>query len=230
MNTFTHFVFVDFENVPVVDLGLVEGKPVHVMLLIGKKQTWLDLPLVRQIHRLAAQVELVEVGASGRNALDLTLACYLGQAIQRIPEADFHIVSKDKDFEAMRTHLCATGRKVFQHSAFAALPFLKPTKKSGTTKSPFPVKMPLDLKPTVPTKTIAPATKKKPADGYAKLLEQIRNGKNRPGTRAKLMHHIHTVYGQKSTTEQQTSVVNRLINDRIISIDAKDVVDYLSQT
>ncbi|MES1168419.1 MAG: hypothetical protein ABUL61_04545, partial [Oleiharenicola lentus] len=69
-HVFTYFVFVDFENVPTADLGLVEGKPVHVTFLIGKKQTWLDLTLVKQIHRLATQVELVEVGASGHNALD----------------------------------------------------------------------------------------------------------------------------------------------------------------
>jgi len=77
-------VFVDFENVPEVDLGLVEGKPVHVTILIGKNQKKIDLPLVQQIRRLAAQVELVEVGASGRNALDLTLAYYLGQAVLRL--------------------------------------------------------------------------------------------------------------------------------------------------
>jgi hypothetical protein len=63
-------VFVDFENVHEVDLGLVEGKPVQVTLLIGKNQKKIDLALVQQIRRLAAQVALVEVGASGRNALD----------------------------------------------------------------------------------------------------------------------------------------------------------------
>ena len=43
----THFVFVDLENVPVIDLGLVEGKPVHVTLMIGKNQKKMDLPLPR---------------------------------------------------------------------------------------------------------------------------------------------------------------------------------------
>jgi len=41
----------------------------------------------------------VEVGVSGRNALDLTLSFYLGQAVLRAPKALFCIVSRDKDFE-----------------------------------------------------------------------------------------------------------------------------------
>src|SRR5580698_9329683 len=94
-----HFVFVDFENVPEVDLGLVAGKPAHVMLLLGKHQKKLDIGLVQQIRRLAEQIELVEVGASGHNALDLTLAYYLGRAVQRDPEAQFYVVSKDSDFD-----------------------------------------------------------------------------------------------------------------------------------
>src|SRR4051812_27262518 len=75
-------VFVDFENVPSVDLSLIRGRPVDVTLLIGEKQRRLDLDLVRQIHEHATQVSLVEVGASGRNALDLVLAWHLGHAAE----------------------------------------------------------------------------------------------------------------------------------------------------
>ena len=225
-----YHVFVDFENVPTVNLASVQGKPVHVTLLIGKNQKKLETSFSLQLHQFAEQVTPVEVGASGRNALDITLACYLGQAIQRTPGAGFFIVSKDKDYDPMLAHLNARGVRVSRHNAFAALPFLKPAKKSGSTKPPFQVKTEATANPNVPIKQAVPAPNKKPADAYAKLLEHIRNGKHRPGTRAKLMHHIHTVHGQKSTTEQQTSVVNRLINDRIVSIDDKDKVSYLSQT
>lgn len=224
---FTHLVFVDFENVPAVNLAAVEGKLVHVTLLIGKNQKKLETSFSLQLHRFAEQVTPIEVGASGRNALDITLACYLGQAVQRSSGAECFIVSKDKDYDPMIAHLRATGVKISRHDAFAALPFLKPVKKSGSTKPPFPVKMEVEPKETVPPKATLPPARKKSPDGYAKLLEQIRSGKNRPGTRAKLMHHIHTVYGQKSTEQQQKSVVNRLLNDRIISIDEKDKVTYL---
>ena len=126
-----HFVLVDFENVSEVDLGLVEDRPVHVTLLIGKNQKKLDLALVRQIHRLAARVELVEVGASGHNALDLTLACYLGQAVQQWPTAQFHIVSKDQDFEPTIGHLVARGVEVARCDAFHLLSFLPRAKATA---------------------------------------------------------------------------------------------------
>ena len=42
MSHYTSFVLVDFENVPEANLGLVEGLPAHVTLLIGKSQTWLS--------------------------------------------------------------------------------------------------------------------------------------------------------------------------------------------
>jgi hypothetical protein len=230
MSPFTHLVLVDFENVPKVNLGALAGKPVHVTLLIGNKQTKLETSFSLQLHHFAAQVTPVEVGASGRNALDITLACYLGQAVQRTPDAEFFIVSSDKDYAPMIAHLRATtGVKVSRHASFDALPFLKPAKKSGSTKPPFPIKKEVEAEETVLTKMTVPPAMKKSADGYAKLLQQIRSGKNRPSTRAKLMHHIHTVYGQKSTIEQQASVVCRLENDSVITIDDKDRVTYLEQ-
>lgn len=214
---FIQFVFVDFENVPTVDLGLVAGKPVHVTLLIGKKQTWLELSLVQQMRRVHDQVDLVEVGASGRNALDLTLACYLGQAIHRSPGAEYFIVSKDKDFDAMIGHLQNKGTRVTRHDSFATLPFLALPKNVNQAK-----------KAAAP-KPKAPAAPKVRAlvEKYPKLLEQIKSGKHRPGTRAKLMHHIHTLYGQKSTPEQLTAVIVRLIGDKAVTIDDKDKVTYL---
>ena len=104
---FSHFVFVDFENVPDVDLAAIAGQAVRVTLLLSKNQKKLSTSLTLQIHRHAKQIELIEVGATGRNALDLVLANYLGQAIERFPTAEFAIVSKDQDFAAMIAHLNA---------------------------------------------------------------------------------------------------------------------------
>ena len=58
----THFVFVDFENVPSVDLDAIGAHPVHVTLLIGKNQKKLEVALVQQILRLTTRVDLLEVG------------------------------------------------------------------------------------------------------------------------------------------------------------------------
>jgi hypothetical protein len=198
-----HFVFVDFENVPEVDLGLVAGKPAHVMLLLGKHQKKLDIGLVQQIRRLAEQIELVEVGASGHNALDLTLAYYLGRAVQRDPEAQFYIVSKDNDFDPMLGHLKAQQIEAARFTSFAALPFL-------------------------PQPKTAVATKKAPEDRRAKVIGRLNNPtiRNRPSSRKALLAHIHTALGKETSETGAADILRELVDTRVLSIDALGKVTY----
>lgn len=205
-NAITHFVFVDFENVPEVDLGPVDGKPVHVTLLIGKNQRRLDLALVRHIHRLAAQVELVEVGASGRNALDLTLACYLGLAVQRTPAARFCIVSKDRDFEPMIEHLSGKGIKVARYGDFHLLPFLAPAGKPAARPG------------------------KQPEDRRARVIARLRNpaSRNRPSSRKALLAHIKASLGKEASEAGAGDILRELCEKSVLTIDSRDKVSYLT--
>jgi hypothetical protein len=223
----SHFVFVDFENVPSVDLGLVEGKPVHVTLLIGKNQKKLDLPLVQQILRMTGQVDLVEVGASGRNALDLTLAYYLGRAVQRSPAAQFHIVSKDKDFEPMISHLSGQSVSVARCDAFAALPFL--AAKRRTTATPFPPQ----TKVNVPAKAAAPSKpgvppKKQPVDRRTKIIARLKDpvNRNRPASRDALVAHLRTALGKESSETKVQDLLSALKQERVLTIAADGSVEY----
>ncbi len=121
---FAHYIFVDFENVQDVDLELIEGRPVHVTLLIGSKQTKLPTELSMQIHNFSGQLQPVQLDASGRNALDLTLSSYLGRTLERAPGAQYAIVSRDKDFDPMIGHWRSLGVDLVRVPAFAAVPFL----------------------------------------------------------------------------------------------------------
>jgi hypothetical protein len=89
-------VFIDFENVYLIDLSLIGAESYHFTLFIGSKQTKLDTALVEALLAHAWSVQLVRVTTSGKNALDLVLAAYVGQAVPANPTARFHIVSKDK--------------------------------------------------------------------------------------------------------------------------------------
>jgi hypothetical protein len=220
----THFVFVDFENVPEVDLGLVEGKPVHVTILIGKNQRKIDLPLVQQIRRLAAQVELVEVGGSGRNALDLTLAYYLGQAVLRAPDARFYIVSRDKDFDPMIAHLSAKHIKIVRRDRLSALP-VQPEPRPGRA-----------AKATVPVRPIAPARAEalvrtaEPEDRLERLITRLRaNFSPRPKKKARLLARINSDFGNKLTEAEQDEKLDELIRRGVVSIDIKGGVTYIAE-
>lgn len=201
---FTYLVFVDFENVPNIDLGVVAGKSAHVTLLIGKNQKSLAVSLVQQIRRLTAQVDLVEVGGSGRNALDLTLAYYLGRSASRLPQSHFCIVSKDKDFDPLVSHLQRENIQVDRVDSFAALPFLPRPRKA------------------------APAPAKPPIDRHAKVVARLMNPANaaRPSSRTALLAHIKTALGKEASDAKGEEILLELTARKGLTIDAKGKVTY----
>jgi hypothetical protein len=219
----SHTVFVDFENVPDIDLGLIAGHPARVVLLIGKNQKKLDLPLVQQIHKLGDRVELIEVGASGRNALDLTLAHYLGRAVQANPALKFHIVSGDKDFDPLIAHLRTTGCAVSRHGSFAALPFLPRPKKSPATAKPA-------TPSTTPPKKPAPAAAAKPPaeDRRAMVITRLSDpaAADRPTRKPRLLAHIKTIYGKQATDAIAAEILATLITRNVVAIDPNGKVSY----
>ena|SRR5665213_2342290 len=220
---FSSFVFVDYENVPSVDLGLIGEKPVHVTLMIGKNQTKIDFVLVEQIRRLADQVELVKLDASGRNALDLTLAHYLGRAVERRPDAQFCIVSKDKDFDPMIAHLVGKGLKISRSDSFGALPFLPKPRKSGGAKA-------VTANPVKPVATVKPEAKADVNDVHLeKLVTRLTNGVgSRPKKKSGLLAHINTAFGNTLSIPQLTLKLDELLTRGILSIDEAGRVTYAS--
>lgn len=204
----TNHVFVDFENVPGIDLAPIDGHPVRVTLLIGKRQQKLPLGLVRHIHRLAGSVELVEVGASGRNALDLTLACYLGRAVEMEPKAAYMIVSRDRDFDPMIAHLKENGVIVSRHESIAELPFLKGSKRAGAT--------------------IPRAKQTEPApDRLTRLATQLRGkSTSRPRTRARMLGRISAEFGGKLSDDEKKKKLDELVGMGVFTVEPSGRIVY----
>ena len=212
-----HHVFVDFENVHSVDLALMADLPVLVTLLIGGMQSKLDTHLVEQIHAHAAKVRLVKLAASGRNALDLTLAYYLGQAVTENDKAELHIVSKDKDFEPLIAHLRATKLKVSRTESFAALPFLPAGKRAAVSREPR----------ATPKKALA-VPKTTPEGRSAKVFARLQNplSRNRPSNERALRAHLRTALGKQSSEANVESVLAQLQDQNVLTIDAGGRVVY----
>lgn len=119
-----NYIFVDYESVQEIDLALIEGRPVKVWLFIGVQQKKVPVELMTQVHRLHAQVELVQVERAGNNALDFVLAHHTGRQAMVDSEGFFHILSKDKGFDALVADF--KGRKMLaaRSEIFASIPFL----------------------------------------------------------------------------------------------------------
>ncbi len=125
----TNYVFVDFENVQETDWERIANKPVKVVLVLGEQQSKLPVAFVKRLLRHANQVQLVETGRAGKNALDLVLAHYVGAIRVKDPEGYFHIVSKDKGFDALVGHLLDNGAFARRHASFSEIPVLMNTEE-----------------------------------------------------------------------------------------------------
>ncbi len=217
VDAYHHHVFVDFENVPSVDLSAIADLPVLVTLLIGGVQNKLDTDFVEQIHAHAAKVRLVKLAASGRNALDLTLAYYLGRAVVEHDTSELHIVSKDKDFEPLIAHLRARKVKVSRSESFASLPFLPMSKPAAPTKER-----------RAPQKKATAVAKGVPDDRANKVSARLKNplNRNRPSTERALRAHLRTSLGKESSEEKVEAFLGELLAKRVLSVDAKGRVVY----
>lgn len=212
-----HHVFVDFENVPAVDLTPISDLPVMVTVLIGGTQNKLDTNLALQIHAHAAKIRPVRLAASGRNALDLTLAYYLGRAVPDQAAIEFHIVSKDKDFDPLIAHLRSQGVNISRSDSFASLPFLASSKPEAPTKE----RRAAQKKPAT---TIKPAADDR-TDKVSTRLSNPLNA-NRPSTEAKLRAYLRSTLGKESSELKVEAVLGELIQKRVLSVDARGRVIY----
>ena len=119
-----NYIFVDYENVQEVDLDLIVGKPVKVFLVVGQRRKTLPSLLARQIHQYHDQVTWIESEGATNNALDLVLAYHVGLQAQADPKGYFHILARDKDYDALIKHLRANSILASRDDEFARIPAL----------------------------------------------------------------------------------------------------------
>ena len=119
-----NYIFVDYENVQEVDLDLIAGKAVKVFLVVGQRRKTLPSLLARQIHQYHDQVTWIESEGASNNALDLVLAYQVGLQAKADPKGYFHILARDKDYDALIKHLHANGILASRDDEFARIPAL----------------------------------------------------------------------------------------------------------
>ncbi len=227
------YVFVDFENVPEVDPAVFGEQSMHLTLLVGAKQPKLSVPLVEKLLAHADSVNLVRLATSGRNALDFTLAYYLGRAAAADPGGEFHIISKDGGFDSLVEHLRSRKLHVRRHPDFTTL-LLSPEANSAAPppapKPPAPPKKKAAAKPA-PKAQDKPAPVVKPAafskDLLSPTLEHFRtHPNNRPKSRTTLITHLVSHYGKKSTEAEVVRLVDTMVRHGHLKIDDKDKVSF----
>jgi len=120
----TNYIFVDYENVHELDLDLIAGKAVKVFLVVGQRRKTLPAVLAKQIHQYHDQVAWIESEGASPNALDLVLAYHVGLHAKADPHGYFHILAKDKDYDALIKHLRTQGILASRDDEFSRIPAL----------------------------------------------------------------------------------------------------------
>ena len=199
-------VFVDFENVHQIDASVIGAKSVNFTLLLGAKQTKLDAGLVEKLMEHAASVQLIRLASSGKNALDLTLAYYVGRTVSADPAAYIHIVSKDKGFDPLIEHLRSLHIHAHRHDSFATLTFSGTAKVAGVASK------------------AEPAGQEEPLN---RVLEHLRkNVANRPKKKKTLLSHLKSQLGKDATDADAAGLLEKLKKAGHVSIGDKDAVTY----
>jgi len=201
-----NYVFVDFENVHQIDVSVIGTKSVNFTLLLGAKQTKIDAGLVEKLMAHAASVQLIRLASSGKNALDFTLAYYVGRAVSADPAAYIHIVSKDTGFDPLVEHLRSRHIHAHRHDSFATLTF------SGTAKAS-----------TLPSKPEAAGQD----EALNRVREQLRkNVANRPKNKKTLLRHLKSHLGKGATDADAAGMLDKLQKAGDLDISDKDAVTY----
>lgn len=116
----TNYVFVDYENIQEIDLDLIAGRSVEVFILVGHSRKSVPTELV--CHACQDQVRWIASHGASKNALDLVLSYHIGQQALKDPAGWFHVLSKDKDYDALIDHLRSRGIHAGRSEAFSQLP------------------------------------------------------------------------------------------------------------
>jgi hypothetical protein len=100
-----NYVLLDYENVQIKTLSLLYQEQFEVMIFLGINNTKLSTEFVLSKEKLGSRAKYIRLEKAGENALDFHIAFYLGKLVADDPSAFFHIISKDKGFDTLITHL-----------------------------------------------------------------------------------------------------------------------------
>jgi len=215
----TQYVLVDYENVH-PDLSALAGTPYKVKVFFGAKQQEGRVPfeLLDALLALGGNVEAVKVPRSGKNALDMHIAYYIGALLALERDATIHVISGDTDFDPLLEFLRGKGVACKRAKTIGELARHVPRAPAPRAAAPTPraaAQMPRPPAAPKPARTPRAAPAPKPAaDKLAPIVKQLRSLNGKPATRKKLAQTIATWFKQHGG-EQSVKAVEQAIDELI---------------
>lgn len=200
----TNYIYVDYENIQVIDLKLIHDKPhVKVVFMMGSHQK-MPSDMVEKVtdSKLHGQVSVTIVRKAGKNALDMVMAYEIGRKVVEDPGAFFHILAKDGGYDPLISHLKGAGVLAAKSTVFADIPVLVDLKK-------------------VPLK----ARLESVAEKLSKMKSATKDG--RPAKLKTLQTMIYSHFRKQLTMDDVVEVVTALKNGKHLKVSDAGKVSYL---
>lgn len=197
-----NYILVDFENLPLKSLSLLQAEHFRVQVFLGPNNSRLPRGLAVEIQRLGARGGYVEMSTAGLNALDFHIAYHLGRLAHADPDGYFHIISKDRGFDPLIAHLKASHIFASRSESIEAMPcFVLPSSAS-----------------------VAPSLSEGDTDLIQRVFDDlVRRGASRPKTYSKLRNTVHSCCGKDRTADEIDAVIGALMNCKHVRIDGEAV-------
>lgn len=120
-----NIILIDYENLHMKNLDLLYGLDTEICVFTGPNQKNYDGELVRSAQKFGDRLKWIPTSRPGNNALDFHIAYYLGQVSQHSPKPFFHIISKDKGFDALVEFMKGQGLFVDRVTSIEDIPLVK---------------------------------------------------------------------------------------------------------
>lgn len=201
-----HYIFVDYENVTNIDSSIFGAKSVHLTVILGANQTKLDTDLVQKLLVHPTRTKLITLTKTGKNALDFVLAYEVGRKAAANPSAFFHVISKDKGFDGLLTHLKNRKISAKRHDDFSSLVLSTPVQTPGSSSATIP---------------------KGGAVTVSTLQERLKKASlNRPKSKKTLLNFLKSHLGKESTGDDALRMFNSLLQSKNITIGENNQLTY----
>jgi hypothetical protein len=113
-------LLVDLENVHKIDLSLLD-ESYRAIIYVGAKQNPPKAASKKATAHRFQRVDFQKIEGTGKNALDFHIAFQLGRIIETEPDTECIILSADKGFDPLLSHLNKSGLSCRRVTAMAEL-------------------------------------------------------------------------------------------------------------
>lgn len=123
-------LLVDYENVHKIDLSVLDDS-YRAIIFVGAQQNTPKAARNKSTAHQFTRVEFQKIEGNGKNALDFHIAFHLGRTFEAAPKTSCIVLSKDKGFDPLISHLNKSGLTCRRINSMEEL-FCSRCKKTGT--------------------------------------------------------------------------------------------------